>query len=127
LVRYSLVFLAALLASFASFAGGDDDPLLAKVMIDELERGLDSDDPININAKAWIGKDINKLWLKAEGGYQDSHEQALEVQARYSRAIAPYWDAQIGLRADIEPSPSRKWLVVGVQGLAPYFFDISAD
>src|SRR5690554_5308163 len=110
----------------SAFAGGEDDPLLAMLMVDELERGIESNDPISFDAQAWIGKDINKLWLKAEGDYKDSDEQSLEVQALYSRAIASYWDVQIGLKADLEPSPSREWVVLGVQGLAPYFFDIDA-
>src|SRR5690554_1289671 len=110
----------------SAFAGGEDDPLLAMLMVDELERGIESNDPISFDAQAWIGKDINKLWLKAEGDYKDSDEQSLEVQALYSRAIASYWDVQIGLKADLEPSPSREWVVLEVQGLAPYFFDIDA-
>jgi len=49
-----------------------------------------------------------------------------EIQALYSRAIAPFWDVQIGLRQDLKPEPERAWGVIGIQGLAPYFFDIDA-
>jgi copper resistance protein B len=46
------------------------------------------------------------------------------LQALYSRAIAPYWDLQLGLRHDFQPSPSRSWGVIGIQGIAPYFFEV---
>jgi len=45
------------------------------------------------------------------------------LQFLYSKAIAKYWDLQFGVRHDFEPSPSRSWAVIGVQGLAPYFFE----
>ncbi len=50
----------------------------------------------------------------------------MELQALYSRAIAPFWDLQLGWRRDVRPSPDRDWLAFGVKGLAPYYFDIDA-
>jgi copper resistance protein B len=44
----------------------------------------------------------------------------------YSRAVAPFWDAQIGLRHDLEPNPSRTWLAAGFMGVAPYHFETDA-
>ncbi|MCO4321401.1 copper resistance protein B [Aliidiomarina quisquiliarum] len=123
---FKLSLIAALLMSGATQAGGGDDPLLTKVMLDEVERGLDSNDPTSFKLQAWVGKDLNKLWLKSRGDYQNSDDKELEIQALYSRAIAPYWDAQMGIRVDLEPSPSRNWAVLGIQGLAPYFFEIDA-
>lgn len=107
-------------------AAGDDDPLLIKVMFDEIEKGLGSNDPARFEVQAWAGKDLHKLWLKTEGEYESSDQKELEIQALYSRAIAPYWDAQVGIKVDIEPSPSRTWAVLGIQGLAPYFFEVDA-
>ena len=48
------------------------------------------------------------------------------MQFLYSKAIARYWDFQLGVRHDFEPSPSRSWAAIGFKGLAPYFFDIDA-
>ncbi|MCB1727488.1 MAG: copper resistance protein B, partial [Gammaproteobacteria bacterium] len=47
-------------------------------------------------------------------------------QALYSRAIAPYWDLQVGWRHDIRPKPDRDWLAIGFEGLAPYWFEVDA-
>lgn len=76
--------------------------------------------------QGWVGKDLQKLWVKTEGEYniEDSEFEEAEVQALYSRAISPFWDLQAGLRHDINPNPSRTYAVVGAQGLAPYWFEL---
>lgn len=108
-------------------AAGKDDPILAKVMIDQLEvRATDGPDPYVLEAQAWIGQDLHKLWLKADVERVDGSTEEAEVQALYSRAIAPYWDLQVGWRHDFRPRPSRDWLAIGVEGLAPYWFEIDA-
>lgn len=73
----------------------------------------------------WYGGDINRLRIKSEGegAFGGSVERA-EVQALWSRAISPFFDLQAGLRYDIRPDPERAYLVLGVQGLAPYWFEI---
>jgi len=47
-----------------------------------------------------------------------------QQQFLYSRAITTYFDLQGGLRSDIDSRPTRNWAALGVQGLAPYFFDL---
>jgi copper resistance protein B len=101
----------------------EDDPVLTKFMLEQLEiHDADGKNPLTWEAEAWIGKDINKLWFKTEGERVDGETEELEVQALYSRAIAPYWDFQVGLRKDFQPE-SREWGVLGLKGLAPYFFE----
>ncbi len=98
--------------------------VFSKVMVDELEymSGLDG---YRWDAEAWIGGDINRAVLKTEGEGSDGFHHA-EVQALYSRAIGPYFDLQAGLRHDLRPDPSRTYAVLGVEGLAPYWFDVEA-
>ncbi len=112
----------------AAQAGMEDDPTLVKVMIDQMEvRSTDGPNPFVLEADAWIGKDLNKAWFKFNGERVDGNWEALDVEARYSRAIDTYWDLQIGLRHDARPSnETRDWLAVGIRGLAPYFFDIDS-
>lgn len=111
----------------ADHGHGDADPLLTKVMIDQLESGEQSGvQRSNLDAQVWIGKDLHKLWLKTEVERRDSITETAELQALYSRAVSPYWDVQLGLRHDQRPSPTRDWAVLGVQGLAPYFFEVEA-
>jgi copper resistance protein B len=77
------------------------------------------------DAEAWYGGDINRLWLKSqgEGEFGRSIERA-EVQALYSHAIDPYFNVQAGLRYDFKPNPSRVYATVGIEGLAPSFFEV---
>lgn len=105
----------------------DDDPTLTKVMIDKLEvrNASQGKNPLVWDAQAWIGKDINKLWLKTEGSKVGSKTEDAEVQALYSHAVAPFWDVQAGIRQDIKPA-SRTWAALGVKGLSPYEFDVDA-
>lgn len=121
------IFLIALpVLSFA--AGMEDDPLLTKFMVNKLEwRAADDKNRIAWDADFWIGKDLNKLWLKTEGEAKDGKLDEAELQILYDRAVDPNWDLQAGYRRDMyqEPGkPDRNWLAIGFEGLAPYDFDI---
>lgn len=124
----SLMVLGMLSVSSTLYAGGmEDDPLLVKVMVDQLEwRNSDGEGLFAWEADAWIGKDLHKLWLKTEGERADGEIEGAEIQALYSRALDPYWDLQVGWRHDLYPKPNRDWLAVGFKGLAPYWFDVDA-
>ena len=77
------------------------------------------------NGQVWYGGDINRVLLKSEGDgtFSKSVERA-EVQALYSHAIGPYFNLHGGLRYDFKPNPSRVYATVGVEGLAPSFFEL---
>lgn len=77
-------------------------------------------------AQGWLGGDQNKLWLKTEGEYEGPNNEfeSAEVQALYSRAVSPFWDVQAGIRVNITPNPSRTYATIGLQGLAPYWFEL---
>jgi copper resistance protein B len=98
------------------------------VLFDRLEyRALDGGDGYAWDAEGWYGGDYNRLWLKTEGeGEFAEAVEFAEVQALYSRAINPWFNLQTGVRYDIKPEPSRTHFVLGVQGLAPYWFEIDA-
>ena len=77
------------------------------------------------DGEAWFGGDINRLFIKSqgEGAFRKGIESA-EVQALYSRTIGPYFNLQAGVRQDLGPSPKRTYATVGLQGLAPGFFEL---
>ncbi len=78
--------------------------------------------------EGWWGTDRNKLWIKTEGEYDFGRDRfaEAELQALWSRPISRYFDFQAGVRRDFEPDPSRTYSVIGVQGLAPYWFEVGA-
>ena len=121
------LFLGGLIVPLAALSAADDDPLLYKVMIDKLEwRDAGGINPWVWDAEGWLGKDLNKLWLKSDGARADDQTEEANLSVLYSRALAPFWDAQIGWRHDFQPQPSRDWLSVGVEGIAPYWFEVDA-
>jgi copper resistance protein B len=78
--------------------------------------------------EAWFGGDLNRLLIKTEGeGVFGKPIEDVEVQALYSRAISPFWNAQIGVRHDIAPNPSRTYAVLGIEGIAPYWFHLTGQ
>lgn len=106
------------------------EPLTGLVLFDQLEyRVQDGANSIAWNGQAYYGGDYQRIWLKTKGEYstgRDEFEKA-EVQLLYSRLVGYYWDLQAGVRYDFEPDPSRAYGVIGLQGLAPGYFEISTQ
>ena len=75
-------------------------------------------DVFNWDAEGWIGGDIRKFWWKTEGEHSGPELEKAEIQGLYSHNVWTFFDAQAGIRADVEPD-ARAYAVVGVQGLAP--------
>ena len=94
---------------------------------DRLEYRLrEGDDGYLWDVQGYYGGDYNKFWFKSEGegSFGETIESA-EVQALWSRAIAPFFDFQAGVRQDFT-GPERTHAVVGIQGLVPYEFEVDA-
>lgn len=76
--------------------------------------------------QGYYGGPTERLWFKSEGeGEWGGASEDAEVQALYAKAFAPFWDVQAGIRHDIA-GPDTTHAVIGVQGLAPYMFEIDA-
>lgn len=77
------------------------------------------------DGKGWYGGDINRLVIKSEGeGVVGGGLESAEVQALFSHAIGPYFNLQAGVRQDFKPTPRRTYATVGIEGLAPGFFEV---
>jgi len=104
------------------------DSLNYLVIGERLEHQVhDGDSSLLWEAQGWVGYDLNKLWLKTEGHVDNetNDTEAFEFQALWSHAIAPFWDIQAGWRHDFEDA-SRDHAVIGLMGLAPYWFEVDA-
>jgi copper resistance protein B len=77
-------------------------------------------------AQAWIGTDMNRLWLRSEGERVGGHTEAADLEVLYGRSIARWWDLVAGLRHDFKPGDSQSFAAVGVMGLAPQRFEVEA-
>lgn len=105
----------------------DDDPLLATLLFDRLERQHGAGDAGTAwELQGWVGGLENRVWLRSEGERIGGHVAHGDVELLWGRPTGPWWDMLAGVRHDLGPGPSRDWLAVGVQGLAPYKFEVSA-
>ncbi len=104
-----------------------DNQIFAVFRGDRLEyQTNEGEDILFWDVQAWIGEDYNKLWFKSEGAWLIDEEkfEGAVVELLYSRNIATFWDLQVGIRHDFRPEPSRTFAALGVQGLAPYWFEV---
>jgi len=108
-------------------AAGTDDPLRTMLIMDRFEV-LDNDE----NTRVWegsfyMGYDLDKLYLYSEGEATSNGLETSQNELVYSRAIAPFWDAQIGLAYDKNEDTSKTWGEIAISGLAPYYFETRAS
>ena len=76
-----------------------------------------------------IGTDENRLFIEANSEKSESNDPKYAVSALYSRNVAPFWDVQAGVRYSEDKNNSssdRVDGVIGILGLAPYFFETQA-
>lgn len=97
-----------------------------RILIDQLEARIQNGrDGYGWDAEAWYGGAIDRLWIKTEGeGEFGERPERAEVQALWSHALDPWFNLQAGVRYDFRPDPERGYLVLGMEGLAPYWFEI---
>jgi len=102
--------------------------IFAHVLLDQFEgRTNGSDNELRWDGEGWIGTDINKLWVKSEGFSDGTTVSDGDHEGLYDRPIPHmrYFDAQAGVRADLDSGPHRAWAAFGIEGLAPLFFEFA--
>jgi len=105
----------------------DDAARFGKLLLDQFEVTHDAHaDGVAVDAQAWYGGDVDKVWFKLDGERTDGHLRDTRAEALWAHATSPFWDLQFGVRHDLGDGPARSWLAFGTQGLAPYWFDVEA-
>lgn len=106
-----------------------DNELFAVFKADRFEYQSREGKPILLwDVEGWVGRDFNKLYLESEGVWSIDDEEVAEagVELLYGRTITSFWDLQVGVRHDFRPDPDRTFAALGVQGMAPYRFEVDA-
>lgn len=97
------------------------------VLFDQFEWQFSGDTKGGIwDVKSWVGGDLNRIWVHSEGAVEGSGLEEAEVHVTYGRSFSRWWDVVAGVRQDIRPGPGQTWATVGIQGLAPQWFDVQA-
>lgn len=97
------------------------------VVIDQLEyQHFEGSSALNWNANAWVGGDIDRLWLRSEGEREQGKTHKAELQALWGHAISPWWELVGGLRQDFKPASGQAWAAFGIQGTPLYGLELEA-
>lgn len=117
----------AMAAAEAAMMGDHGSAQYAKLAFDLAEYQFrDGKDGYRWEAEAWFG-DLDRLVIKSkgEGTFGEGLDHG-EAQALYSKALDPWWNLQAGVRQDLAPGPVRTHATVGIEGRAPYQFEVQA-
>ena len=98
------------------------------LILDRLEyRPRNGKDGYAWQAMGWIGGDIDRLAVETEGdGAFGEPVETGEVRAAWRHALDPWWNFELGVRQDFGAGPDRTYGVIGIEGLAPYWFEVGA-
>jgi copper resistance protein B len=105
----------------------DDQHVFTHLLFDQLEDRFGKSSSFRWEGEGWAGTDTNRLWFKSEGEINSKGElEDGQQELFYDRPISTYLDLQSGVRSDIDSAPGRTWAALGIEGLAPLFFHVSA-
>jgi len=97
------------------------------VLFDQLEwQAGEGTNGANLDSRGWLGRDRDRLWFRAEADGEGGRVGDAQVHVLYGRQFSRWWDVVAGIRQDLRPGPAQTWAAVGVQGLAPYWFEVDA-
>ncbi|EMJ4931669.1 copper resistance protein B [Pseudomonas aeruginosa] len=105
-----------------------DQLAFGKMLLDELELVSGNEgEGFGWSLQGAYGGDTDKLWWRSQGlkiGGQPVDPET-GAEALWWRAYAPFWGTVLGVRQDLGVG-SHSWLAAGVEGLAPYWFELQA-
>ena len=104
-----------------------DNSIQSYVLLDRLEAwNAENGTGLAWEGTAWIGTDLNRLWLRSEGERIDNRTEKADLEVLYGHSVSPWWDVVAGIRHDFKPGASQDFAAIGVMGLAPYKFEVAA-
>lgn len=95
----------------------------------EYRYGDSGDELAVLEGDAVYGTDELKFRWLFEGEWEEAHNawETLENQFVVQTPVSAFWDAKAGIRIDTPEGPDRVYAVLGLTGLAPYWFEIDTN
>lgn len=101
-----------------------DEHVFKSLLFNRFEYAADSN-TLTYDAQGWLGTTFDRLVVKAEGEIVKGSLEGSDTEVLWGHAVSAFWDTQVGIRFDThDGGDSRQWLAFGVQGLAPYWFEV---
>jgi len=115
-------------AAFPDLGGHPmSNPIRTFVLVERLEwQTSEHGSDAGLHVVAWVGRERNRLWLRGEAASEGGHTDEAQAHVLWGRQVNRWWDVVAGVRQDMQPGDAQTWAAIGVQGLAPYWFDIEA-
>lgn len=101
-----------------------DEHAFWSVLGDRLEYNESANSTV-YDLQAWYGTTYDRFVVKAEGDFADGTIEESATDLLWGHALNAYFDTQLGIRLDqYDEGKDRQWLALGIQGLAPYWFEL---
>lgn len=132
LIALSLLALSPTLPIFAIAYGEEIKPMhstrFGGFFVDKLEYRTKNKD-LKFHIYSFYGGDHHKLWVDVEGerGLKNSEWLLERADLLFVKAISDSWDLRAGVGYASSNEGGRSRLVLGMNGPAPYGFDVGAN
>ncbi len=103
-----------------------------QILFDRIEYNIEGKNQLDYEITGWYGGDYRRLWIELEGEHNTSKNEG-EIEkfdVLYGKLISPFWDIRggIGYSGSYGNNGSNRTMaVIGLKGLAPYFFEIDTN
>lgn len=130
----SLLYTALLLTTTTAFAqqhhgttgrGGHEPMLFYYFGGDIAATSSDEKALVDWDLSTWVGNDEHRFKLTTEGEWHGDEAEEIETWALYHRPVDDFWNFEIGVRQDFQPT-MNSMAVIGFDGMAKQFFEIGA-
>ena len=96
------------------------------VLFDQLEWKGRGNGGFALENTSWIGGDVDRVWIRAEAESDDGRLENATAHGLWGHSFSRWWDVVAGVRQDFRPGDPQTWAAVGIQGLAPQWFEVQA-
>lgn len=102
-------------------------PLYTLARVDRLEaQAVEGGQALAWEAHLVAGGEFDRVVFATEGERLQGETEDARHELYWRHAFSRWWESRLGLRHDAGEGPGRDWVGVGLQGLAPYFVELSA-
>ena len=123
-LKKNILIALGLVVGVHAHAGMMEDPWIGQVRFDKLELDPEESTSQHWEMQAKLYQNLSGFIFTSEGERTPEGSES-ENMLLYSKGFKPYWDWQLGIGHNTGDNQSNH-AVVGIAGMAPYFFETSA-